>query len=190
MSDLHLPSRFITLSEMSLPTASAAAPPIRNECKAISSGLRRDFAIPSLSARRARPYLTTLARLSNRPYLTTLTELPNRYEARGACSGRLRKHDISTNLRATTTRLPSRATSIREPRLMPARVRFESVPSHISVPQTHLDVVDLSLSTVIQLHALGITARSTYALPTRIVIYFLCYRVSASRHHDAVLCRL
>ena len=54
-------------------------------------------------------------------------------------------------------RLPSRATSIREPRLVPGRVRFESVPSQISAPQTHLDNVNLSTSTVIQLHALGIT---------------------------------
>ena len=72
VSDLHLASRFITRSETSLPTANAAAPPIRNECNAISSGLRHDFATTSLTARRARPYLTTLA------------ELPNRYEVRAA----------------------------------------------------------------------------------------------------------
>ena len=57
-------------------------------------------------------------------------------------------------------RLPSRATSIREPRLVPGRVRFKSVSSHISAPQTHLDNVNLSTSTVIQLHALCITATS------------------------------
>ena len=72
VSDLHLPSRFITRFEISLPTESAAAPPIRNGCNAISSGLRRDFGTTSFTARRARPYLTTT------------TELPNRYEARGA----------------------------------------------------------------------------------------------------------
>ena len=33
VSDLHHPSRFITRSEMFPPTASAAAPPMRNECK-------------------------------------------------------------------------------------------------------------------------------------------------------------
>ena len=49
----------------------------------------------------SRPYLTTLSGVPNQPYLTTLTELPRRYEARGARSGRLRKNDISTNLRAT-----------------------------------------------------------------------------------------
>ena len=128
VSDLHLPSRFITRSEMSLPTASAAARPIRNEGDAISSGLRLEFATTSLTARRTRPYLTIL------------TELPNRYEARGAISGRLKKHDIGTNLRPTARRLPPRATSIREPRLVPARVRFESVSSHIYAPQTHLDL--------------------------------------------------
>ena len=72
VSDLHLASRFITRSETSLPTANAAAPPIRNECNAISSGLRHDFATTSLTARRARPYLTTLMELSNQPCLTTL----------------------------------------------------------------------------------------------------------------------
>ena len=81
---LYLRSRFITRSEMSLPTASAAAPPIRNECNAISSGLRRDSVTTSLTAWRARPYLTTLTGLPNGTYLTTLKEQPNRYEARGA----------------------------------------------------------------------------------------------------------
>ena len=138
---------------------SVVAPPIHNECNA--SGLRRNFATTLLAARRARPHLTNLRELSTRPYLTTLTELPNRYEARGAWSERLRKHDNSTNLRPMAPRLPSRTTSIREPCLVPARVRFESVPSHISAPQTHLDLVDQSPSTVIQLHALGRTARST-----------------------------
>ena len=84
VSDPPLPSRYITRSEMSPPAASAVAPPIRNECNANSSGLRRDFATNSLTARRARPYLTTLTELPHRPYLTALTELPNRYEARGA----------------------------------------------------------------------------------------------------------
>ena len=78
--DLHLPSRLITRSEMSLATATTAAPPIRIECNAISLGLRRDYATTSLTARRARPYPATLTGISNRPYLTTLTELPNRYE--------------------------------------------------------------------------------------------------------------
>ena len=49
VSDLHLPFRFINHSKMSLPTASAAAPPIPNEGNAISSGLRRDFATTSLT---------------------------------------------------------------------------------------------------------------------------------------------
>ena len=80
----HLTSRFITRSEMSLPTASAAAPPLRNECNAISSGLRRDSVTTSLTAWRARPYLTTLTGLPNGTYLTTLKEQPNRYVARGA----------------------------------------------------------------------------------------------------------
>ena len=84
VSDLHLLSRFITRSEMSLPTASAVAPPIRNECNAKLSGLRRDFATTSLNSRRARPYVTTFTGLPNRPHLTTLTEPPNRYEAREA----------------------------------------------------------------------------------------------------------
>ena len=137
---------------------SVVAPPIHNECNA--SGLRRNFATTLLAARRARPHLTNLRELSTRPYLTTLTELPNRYEARGAWSERLRKHDISTNLRPMAPRLPSRATSIHDPCLEPAHVRFESVPSHISALQTHLDLVNLSLSTVFQLHALRITATS------------------------------
>ena len=55
-------------------------------------------------------------------------------------------------------RLPSRATTIRELRLVPARVRFDFFPGHISAPPTHLDLVDLSPPTVIQLHALVITA--------------------------------
>ena len=69
LSDIHLPSRLITLSEMSLPAGSVVAPPIRNECDANSSRLRRDIATTSLLDRRARPYLTTI------------TELHNRYEA-------------------------------------------------------------------------------------------------------------
>ena len=61
-----------TRSEMSLPTASVAAPPIRNECNAISSGLRRDFATTSFTARRARPHFTTLrGLLSHDSYGTT-----------------------------------------------------------------------------------------------------------------------
>ena len=72
VSDLHLPSRFITRSEMSHPTGSTASPPIPNGCNTISSGMRRDFVTTSLTDRRARPYLTTT------------TELPNRHEARGA----------------------------------------------------------------------------------------------------------
>ena len=83
VSDLHLPFRLITRSEMSLPTASAAAPPIHNECHAISSGLRRGFGTTSLTVRRARPYLKTFTGLPNRPCPTTITLLPNRYEARG-----------------------------------------------------------------------------------------------------------
>ena len=84
VSDFHLPSRYITRSEMSLPAASVVDPPIRNECNANTSGLRRDFATASLTFLRARPYLRTPTGLPNRPYLTTLTELPNRYEATGA----------------------------------------------------------------------------------------------------------
>ena len=70
-SDLHLPSLCITRSQMSPPATSVVAPPIRDECKANLSGLRPDSATTFLTARRVRPYHTTL------------TELPNRYEARG-----------------------------------------------------------------------------------------------------------
>ena len=61
--DPHLPSCFITPFEMSLPIARAAAPPLRNECNAFSSGLRRDFATTSLTAWRTRQYLTILTEL-------------------------------------------------------------------------------------------------------------------------------
>ena len=51
VSDLHLPSLCITRSEMSPPAASVVAPPICNECKANSSGLRPDSAATSWAAR-------------------------------------------------------------------------------------------------------------------------------------------
>ena len=84
LSDLHLPSRSITSSEMYPPAATAVASPIRNACNANSSRLRRDLTTTSLTAQGARPYLTTLTELSNRLYLMTLMELSNRHEARGA----------------------------------------------------------------------------------------------------------
>lgn len=40
VSDVHLPSLWITRSEISPPTARVDAPPIRSECKAKSLGLR------------------------------------------------------------------------------------------------------------------------------------------------------
>ena len=70
VSDLHLPSSFITRSEMSPPTASAAAPLYATSARAISLELRRDIATTSSTAR------------SVRLYLTTITGLPKRYEAR------------------------------------------------------------------------------------------------------------
>ena len=42
----------------------------------------------------------------------------------------------------------------------------------------------------IAVHVHTTCRRSTYALPARIVIYFLCYRVFASRRHDVILRRL
>ena len=43
---------------------------------------------------------------------------------------------------------------------MPVRVRLEYVPRNISTPQTHLDLVDQSPSTVVLLHSLGISTTS------------------------------
>ena len=69
-SDLHLPSTYIALSDTCPLAVGAVAPPIRNEYNTNSSGLRRDFAITSLPARRPQAYLATLlTELSNRPYL-------------------------------------------------------------------------------------------------------------------------
>jgi len=42
----------------------------------------------------------------------------------------------------------------------------------------------------IAVHVRSTCRRFAYVLPARIVIYFLCYRVSASRRHDVVLRRL
>ena len=81
-SDLHLPSTYIALSDTCPLAVGAVAPPIRNECKAKSLGLRRDFATFSVPDRRARRYLKTPTKLSHQPHWTTFTQLPNRYEVK------------------------------------------------------------------------------------------------------------
>ena len=78
-SYLHLPHLWITRSGMSPHAASVVAPPIRNECRANSSGFRPDFATTSSISRRARPYLTAL------------TVLPHRYAEKGNLVGQTRK---------------------------------------------------------------------------------------------------